>query len=226
MPSFPLSPNGYGFKEWRPLRLKDPMQRGWDVFDLQCRFAYLDRGLGLDGWFGPETDGVVRRYQQDRGLAVDGIAGTATQRDLGNRCARRASPDLTLGKRVFGQFEKESSLLCGIYTPAYTSGSAAGSQDRGPVQENSEHWPDTEHAFNVRECLADLVEEIKAQHTRYASQGVPDARAWAAAQGYWNNHVYANRYAISDDPDPKWSDATKDGWPTFLGYVDAVTIYI
>ena len=37
---------------------------------------------GLDGVFGVQTYNAVRRYQQSRGLAVDGIIGCNTWRSL------------------------------------------------------------------------------------------------------------------------------------------------
>src|SRR5690625_492508 len=61
----------------RTLRQGD---RGADVEELQERVAaYHGRGgLVLDGVFGPATDAAVKRFQQEYGLAVDGIAGSQT----------------------------------------------------------------------------------------------------------------------------------------------------
>jgi hypothetical protein len=42
----------------------------------------------VDGFFGPITDGAVRRYQRDNGLQVDGIVGPRTLRDLRTRTRR------------------------------------------------------------------------------------------------------------------------------------------
>lgn len=59
-----------------------PMERGnrgWDVAALQ--FLLKVRGFpqgGLDGGFGPNTDGAVRAFQRSAGLDVDGVAGSAT----------------------------------------------------------------------------------------------------------------------------------------------------
>jgi murein DD-endopeptidase MepM/ murein hydrolase activator NlpD len=54
-------------------------QRGWDVAALQ--FLLKIRGFpqgGLDGGFGPNTDGAVRAFQKSAGLDVDGVAGSQT----------------------------------------------------------------------------------------------------------------------------------------------------
>jgi peptidoglycan hydrolase-like protein with peptidoglycan-binding domain len=42
------------------------------------------RSLSRDGVFGPKTDERVRQFQDDSGLAVDGIVGPNTWRTLGN----------------------------------------------------------------------------------------------------------------------------------------------
>lgn len=210
MPSFPFDPAGYtAGGGWRPLRLKTgtPYQRGWDVYDLQCKLAATGDTLTTDGVFGPETSGVTKQFQAAHGLVVDGIAGVSTQTTLGAWVCGLGE----LPARIRGQVEKESSLLCGIYTAPYPD----GTRDRGPVQENSGFWTSDTDAFDCRRCLPALVSEIKAQHARYVSQGVEDTRAWAAAQGYWNNHVYANRYARGETV-PQ----------TFLDYVAAVTAYV
>jgi peptidoglycan hydrolase-like protein with peptidoglycan-binding domain len=59
---------------------------GWDVSVLQFRLAR--RGVpprGIDGFFGRNTLGAVRTFQSRRGLAVDGLVGPATRRELRER---------------------------------------------------------------------------------------------------------------------------------------------
>jgi peptidoglycan hydrolase-like protein with peptidoglycan-binding domain len=65
---------------------------GWDVSVLQ--FLLTQRGFAprhLNGNFGGGTEGAVRRFQRAFRLAVDGVAGPATQRALltGRRAAHR-----------------------------------------------------------------------------------------------------------------------------------------
>ena len=54
--------------------------QGDDVKRVQRYFvrAKILDPTHLDGIFGPETDGFVRGFQQDRGLVVDGIVGPQT----------------------------------------------------------------------------------------------------------------------------------------------------
>jgi peptidoglycan hydrolase-like protein with peptidoglycan-binding domain len=63
----------------RELRRGD---QGTDVKALQARLA--DRGWSLtpDGEFGPATLSVVRQYQAEKGLTVDGVVGPATWRSV------------------------------------------------------------------------------------------------------------------------------------------------
>lgn len=59
--------------------------RGSDVKSLQeqLKAAGFDPGP-IDGIFGPKTAAAVRAFQQDRGLTVDGIAGTETMAEFGH----------------------------------------------------------------------------------------------------------------------------------------------
>lgn len=206
--SFSFDPKGYTAGQgWRPLKLDDPFEKGWDVYELQTRLTMLGSSLTLDGVFGPETKKFVRSFQTDAGLRiVDGIAGVKTQVETGFRVAAKSD----LPQRVHGQMEKECSLLCGIYTSPYVN----GSRDRGSVQENSQYYTNDEAAFDVRRAIPVLVQSIKAEHAKYVSWGVADKLAWAAAQGYWNNHVYADAYAKGQSVPS-----------AFLEYVSAVTTY-
>lgn len=55
---------------------------GWPVFALQRGLRTVGELLAVDGDYGPETERVVKRYQFDTGLKLDGRAGPATQRML------------------------------------------------------------------------------------------------------------------------------------------------
>jgi len=84
-----LSPDGIvGPDTWRALweasyRLGDrllwhrrPMMRGDDVAELQRRLNALGFDAGkVDGIFGPDTRRAVSDFQENRGMAEDGIAG-------------------------------------------------------------------------------------------------------------------------------------------------------
>ena len=56
---------------------------GDDVARLQTRLtaAGFDAG-GADGVFGPKTEAALKAFQEANGLAVDGIAGPATNGKL------------------------------------------------------------------------------------------------------------------------------------------------
>jgi peptidoglycan hydrolase-like protein with peptidoglycan-binding domain len=66
----------------RPLRARSVLARGafgWDVSVLQ--FALARAGMyrwPIDGYFGAETASALRRFQRERGLAADGVAGPQT----------------------------------------------------------------------------------------------------------------------------------------------------
>lgn len=67
--------------------------RGTDVVRLQdaLRTAGVDPGSS-DGIFGRRTVAAVRQLQQQRGIGVDGIAGSETRRVLGLRDADTFEP--------------------------------------------------------------------------------------------------------------------------------------
>lgn len=52
--------------------------RGAAVTDLQARLKRAGFRLSVDGWFGPQTEGVVRAYQRSRKLTIDGWVGNQT----------------------------------------------------------------------------------------------------------------------------------------------------
>lgn len=57
--------------------------KGPEVTELQKRLSQLGYVVGpIDGKFGPKTQAAVRRFQKERGLKVDGIAGPQTVKEL------------------------------------------------------------------------------------------------------------------------------------------------
>jgi Putative peptidoglycan binding domain/Matrixin len=73
-------PSSNGGGEPRVLRVTTPYMRGGDVEDVQ---RYLNEEaygpIAEDGVYGPNTANAVRRFQQAKGLQVDGIVGPATR---------------------------------------------------------------------------------------------------------------------------------------------------
>lgn len=49
-----------------------------DVQALQAQLSHKGYSLAVDGYFGPETRGVVMAFQRDAGIAVDGVVGPQT----------------------------------------------------------------------------------------------------------------------------------------------------
>jgi chitosanase len=67
----------------RLLLLKRPPMSGLDIREVQQALVDLGFSLEADGLFGPVTDAMVKAFQQQRGLRVDGIVGRATRSALG-----------------------------------------------------------------------------------------------------------------------------------------------
>ncbi|MBL7489508.1 peptidoglycan-binding protein [Frankia sp. AgB1.9] len=52
------------------------------VRQLQAKLSGLGYTIAVDGYFGPQTDGVVRAYQGSHGLPADGVVGSQTHQAL------------------------------------------------------------------------------------------------------------------------------------------------
>ena len=100
--------------------------QGEEVKKLQQSLSdagYSVGSAGVDGIYGSDTEAAVRRYQQDNGLAVDGIAGDETFGSLYNKSnaaptnqqAPAASPAPQASAAPLTSQEPQSAL----YSPAY-----------------------------------------------------------------------------------------------------------
>ncbi|MCA1992265.1 MAG: peptidoglycan-binding protein [Coleofasciculus sp. S288] len=77
---------GISIAGFRVLRLTQPLMQGEDVRKVQQ--ALLSQGyslgeLGADELYGLVTENAVKKFQQDKGLVVDGLVGPTTREKLG-----------------------------------------------------------------------------------------------------------------------------------------------
>ena len=211
-PSFILPPGPYVF---RALRLRPPQMEGWDVYALQTALNATGADVSPDGVFGVGTDRAVISLQTERGLEVDGVAGTATQAKLASILCRRANRRLSLpGGIPYGHAEHESSLWLGNHTAPYRN----GSRDCGVVQRNTWYHP-IDGAFDAPLSIDYLASYIADHHSKYAALGVADRRAWELACGSWNRPAWTDTLASGGtlpQADRTWIES----------YTDEVTAYV
>jgi hypothetical protein len=62
----------------RILALKSPNLRGADVQTWQARMRVRGYPIGVDGWYGEQSERFCREFQQDKHLTVDGQVGPVT----------------------------------------------------------------------------------------------------------------------------------------------------
>ncbi len=98
-PSYTESPQRY------PVRL---CQRGGAVVSVQTQLVRHGYEVEIDGYFGPQTQAAVRRFQADHGLEADGLVGPdhvarpVRRRDRRGR-RRRRRHDRAVGDRRHAQ---------------------------------------------------------------------------------------------------------------------------
>lgn len=107
-------------------RLLGKGSNGSEVRELQKRLTQLGYVVGpLDGKFGSKTQAAVRRFQQDHGLKVDGLAGTVTTTEL----KRLTGESTTSSGKPVGSKNVDINLLARL-----VNGEARGNPTRGKSQ--------------------------------------------------------------------------------------------
>lgn len=209
---------------YRALRYrKANPQVGWDVFALQGGLRALGIPIVVDGVFGPKTKKATIAFQESAGLVVDGIAGIATQREVGKQICFKQSEAYGLQEGVpFGHFEYESSCQLGNHTPPYPD----GERDIGPVQCNTNYFS---HSFGfmppkaIEECARRVSSKLELykqnQLARPTADRLSARRCLELACGSWNA--------------PSWTDFLARGGvlgpvssAKIESYIDEVTVYL
>ncbi|NLM20868.1 MAG: spore cortex-lytic enzyme [Peptococcaceae bacterium] len=99
--------------------------RGPEVTELQKRLQMLGYVVGpIDGIFGRQTESAVRLFQKEHGLAVDGLVGKNTVREL----KRLTGQTVTTGGKAVGYKNSDVNLLARL-----VSAEAKGEPYRGQV---------------------------------------------------------------------------------------------
>lgn len=80
------------------------------VATLQNLLNAHGAALGTDGRFGPLTDAAVRHFQQENGLAVDGVVGPITWSHVIITCQRGSIGDEVQGVQVEINYRNLSGL--------------------------------------------------------------------------------------------------------------------
>lgn len=107
----------------RPLFGQRLMRRGmigWDVSILQFMLArHGVRPGGVDGVYGRNTQGAVRRFQSRAGLAADGLVGPATTRALSGKAVARKRASRASPRAHGGASRDEVRRLLGYWARYY-----------------------------------------------------------------------------------------------------------
>lgn len=195
--------------------------KGWDVRALQR--ALQERGYalskyGADGDFGDETKTAVANYQRDRGLYVDGWAGSSTQKQL---CLELIAPvelDFQLPTGLArGQVGAESSFFVGNNSEKHPDDEYF---DIGVVQLNSK-FHSYEEGFDPGLSIRYYGEHTKDYYKKYKAIGkiTNPRRLWELAAGAWNAPAWTDRLANGQSLTQTQSDHIED-------YINRVTVFL
>lgn len=196
-----ISPSATVWGDGRAFRRPDS---SWAVIALQANLNDVSDELALDGVFGRQTEGVVKRFQAHRGLVADGIAGPATQERL---CMGLMQPAATAHNLISGLLrglvENESGFLVAAYTPHPSdSGFDLGAFQDAYTEPGSQDA--YLHSLRVAAMAEQTGGELRSRYDLYTGRGIPPRRAWELSALCHNWPWAADRLSrglpLSDEP--------------------------
>lgn len=210
---YPIETGAYVY---RPLKKGDV---GNDVYALQTGLnVFADPDILPDGIFGDRTHQAVTRFQRNRKLLADGIAGIITQRTIAIGIGNRVKQSIDLPDGLLkGVFEKESGFQLGNHTARYSN----GTWDVGIVQRNTA-FHDIADAFDAGDSIQYYAQRVRDKFDQYQTLNALGAqRNWELAAGSWNRPSWTDllareRYGALTPADRAWIE----------GYIDRVTSYV
>lgn len=221
--------------------LKKGLQ-GHDVWALQINLHAAGFAVSMDGVFGMQTKTAVQRFQDDRKLSDDGVAGILTQRSLALKLIEPVQDhEKTPHGLIRGIVEGESGWVVGA-----TNWSVAGGVDCGWAQRRvyEQDYDEThfERAFNGKVQFGILAQNLRGKKKEYFGRkgATTHKRAWELAVLYHNWPAAAGRLSQGLSI---YFDASKDHryaqWVASIGvkgvtspaqwadyYVDSKTQYV
>lgn len=178
--------------------------RGSEVKTLQqtLRSAGYDVGsTGTDGIYGPITEAAVRKYQQDNGLKVDGIAGSETLGSLYGNSNATGTGGQTAAEPLKTPADYSDFAYDPTTNPAYMDALAALNSAKENVPTYAGTWDaQVEDFYNQivnREKFSydlnsdALYQQYKDQYTQLGKMAMEDTMGQAATMtgGYGNSYA-------------------------------------
>jgi hypothetical protein len=192
---------------------------GWPVYGLQAGLEAVGYALFWDGDFGAATDAVVRDFQYDFKLGVDGVAGTKTQAKmvaLIDRATHKRHDELPEGLlRGFADSEGGNNI-------GAVNWNIKGGVDCGVVQIRCYGPPfkiaDMHTAYNPRVAMERVAVTFIGRAESYRTMDYASTRKLEFAQRCaalsWNWPAAAEQYAKNG----RLSSPTKDAtWAVIQG---------
>lgn len=145
---------------------------GWPVFALQAGLnSTQGAGLVEDGDFGPATEAVVKSFQKNHALTVDGVAGPVTQSTLVGKVLLRADKNVPGSPQGFlrGLVLAESGGLLGAVNHSVSGGTDCGIVQRRVYTPYS--ISALKSAFSPLVAAQDALRSFDARRDEYLGQG-------------------------------------------------------
>jgi hypothetical protein len=143
-----------------------------------------------DGWFGPQTDAALRRFQTVMGLEVDGLAGPTTMKALFTPAIRAAAATHEVPIQVMGGLVMNESSM----DPAAVGINGA---DHGLCQINlNVHDIELDQALDPAFALDWSAEDLRRVHDRWDRES-SRVDPWHIAIANHNSPKMARQWAVS-----------------------------